>query len=52
VPTQILLLRLSLRINDDLHSHFIKVVEFVLVEDFELDSMPLASIGHLKEKPL
>jgi hypothetical protein len=44
MPTQVLLLRLSLRVNYNFHSHFVEVVEFILIENFELDSMSLTGI--------
>lgn len=52
MPAQILLLRFPFGVNNDLHSHLIKVILFVLVEDFEPGPLSLSGVGHSKEKPL
>jgi hypothetical protein len=52
MPAQIFLLGLPLRINDYLHSHFIEIIQFIFVQNFELNTMALTSIGDFEEKPL
>jgi hypothetical protein len=52
MPAQIFFLGLPLRINDYLHSHFIEIIQFIFVQNFELNTMALTSIGDFEEKPL
>ncbi len=52
MPTYIFKFGLFLWIYDNLHAHLIKVINFVLIQNFKLDFMIFKGIGNLKEEPL
>ena len=52
VPAKVLFLRLFLGVDDDLHAHLVEVVEFVLVEYFELDFEVFGGVGSFEKEPL
>ena len=52
MPTNVLFLALSFGIDDDLHSHFIKIVHFVLIEDVKFTFLIFKNIRNFKKEPL
>jgi len=52
MPTQVLQLRLLLRINNNLHAHLVEIIYLVLIQDLELDPQLRSRVRHLEEKPL
>ena len=52
VPAKIFLLRLTLRINDNFHAHFVQIVHFVVIEYIESHFMVFEGIWDFEEKPL
>ena len=52
MPTYIPFLTLSLWVYDDLHTHSIKIIHLIVIENVESTSMTLESIWYFEEKPL
>ena len=52
MPADILFLAFSLWIYYNFHPHFIQIVRFVLVENFEFDFVVFESVRHFEEEPL
>lgn len=52
MPTKIFLFRLSFRVDNNLHSHFIEIIHFVLIENFEFHCVIFKGVRYFKEKPL
>ncbi len=52
MPTEIRLLWLSFGVYDNLHTHFIEVIAFVLIKNVEFYFMIFGSIGNFEKEPL
>lgn len=52
MPTKIFLLRFPLRVDYDLHSHFVEIVHFVLIQDIEADFVVFKGVWYFEKEPL